>query len=535
MKNNSSRPSIDGFTLRRRTSEQPQTTRAQKTIEGVPQQFLRPHADRMAAVSSAAPEILPRPAVVKENGLRRADIDESLKAVDADTPKKNIKRKRRWFLRKSVIASFVVVLLLLGGGGYLLNKLMSVSARVFSSGSVLDLLGSGTPLKKDVNGRTNVLVFGTSEDDPGHGGAALTDSMMVLSIDQANNTAAMFSVPRDLWVTYDKSCQFGNSGKINATYECAGAVNNDLGNIDVSKGTAALQSKISEVFGLDIQYYVKVDYTVVRDVTTALGGVTVDIQSTDPRGIYDYNTKIKLPNGPATLQGEQALAFVRARGDGGGYGFDGSNFAREQNQQKMLVAIRDKALSVGTLTNPVALNSLMDSLGNNIKTNFSTGEIKTLATVAKNISADKVTRISFIDPTHPVVTTGMYDGQSIVKPIAGISDYTKIQEYILSMINGGSIELENATIQVLNGSGKVGAASTQQTTLTQAGLLNVTTGNTTYVPTSSLVWYDTTGGKDPKTQAKLASVLGKQPAGATLPAGVQSTADFVIIIGNGTN
>lgn len=531
MKNNSSRPSIDGFTLRRRTPEETRGATIQKSVEGVPQQFLRPHADRLTAVSSAAPEILPQPAVVKGTGLRRADIDESLKAVDDDSPKKKPKRKKRWFLRKSVIASFVVVLLLLGGGGYFLNKLMSLSARVFSSGNVLDLLGSGTELKKDANGRTNILVFGTSEDDKGHDGAALTDSVMVVSVDQTNKVAAMVSMPRDLWVKYDTPCQFGYQGKINVVYECAGAVNGDLNNIDVVKGTTALQKKVGEVFGLDVQYYVKVNYSVVREVTTALGGVTVNVQSSDPRGIYDYNTKIKLPNGPATLQGEQALAFVRARGDGGGYGFDGSNFAREQNQQKMIIAIRDKALSVGTLTNPVAMSSLMDSLGNNIKTNFSTGEMKTLANLAKNISADKVTHISLIDKTHPVVTTGSYNGQSIVKPIAGIDDFSKIQSYIRGILNGGSIESENATIQVLNGSGKVGAASTQQTELTQAGLLNVTTGNTTYVLTSKVVWYDTTGGKDPKTQAKLASVLGKQPSGATLPAGVQSTADFVIILG----
>lgn len=530
MINNSSRPSIDGFTLKRRAANGPSPA-SRPSVDRPGSVAMRPHAERARATSSAAPEILPRPEITQSNGLRRADIDQSLKAIDTPRVQKP-KKKRRWFLRKRFIMSAIVLVLLVGGGMYFMGKIMSLSARVFNGGTVFDLLGSGTKLKQDANGRTNILVFGTSEDDAGHDGAALTDSVMVVSLDQTNKTAGLVSMPRDLWVKYDTSCQFGYQGKINVVYECAGAVDDDLSNINIPKGTEALQKKVGEVFGLDVQYYVKVNYALVREVTTALGGVTVNIASTDPRGIYDYNTKIKLPNGPATLQGEQALAFVRARGDGGGYGFDGSNFAREQNQQKMLIAIRDKAVSIGTLTNPVALSGLIDSLGNNIRTNFSTGEIKTLATLGKDISAEKVTHISLVDEKHPVVTTGMYNSQSIVRPIAGLYDYSKIQAYIQGQMNGGSIETEDATITVLNGSGKVGAASAQQMVLTEAGLLNVTTGNTTYKAGKAIVWYDTTSGKKPKTQAKLASVLGQQPAGTSLPAGVTATTDFVVILGS---
>ena len=535
MKSHEPRPSIDGFTLRRQNSTTGGLQRKQLGNEGAPSQFLRPQGPEQA---QTAPQILPKPAITQNNGLRRADIDESLRAVDEEDPKRKKKQRkhRRWFQRKSVIASLIVVLLLVGGGAYLFMKLASVTGRVFGSGNVLDLLGAGAELKKDSNGRTNVLLFGTSEDDPGHGGAALTDSVMLLTIDKANKSAAMVSMPRDMWVTYDTPCTFGYEGKINVVYECAGAINGDLNNIDVTKGANALKSKVGEIFGFDIQYYVKVNYTVVRELTTALGGVTVKVESSDPRGIYDYNTKLKLPNGPATLQGEQALAFVRARGDGGGYGFEGSNFVREQNQQKMLVAIRDKALSLGTLSNPAAIIKIMDALGDNIRTNFSTAEVKTLASLGKDIAADKVVHINLNDGEKRVVTTGMSsNGQSIVKPVAGIGVYTGIQSYIQAQMNGGSVETEDATIQVLNGSSKVGAAAAEQTTLTQAGLLNITVGNSTFKPSSSLVWYDTTGGKMPKTQAKLSSVLGKKPAGTTLPAGVQSTSDFVIILGDGTN
>lgn len=469
----------------------------------------------------------------------RADIDESLRAVDqAPQPKRKIKKtkRRHWFLRKKVLIPAAILLLLLLSGGYFLTKIMAVSARVFSGGSVFDLLSAGTKLKVDSNGWSHILVFGTSEDDPGHDGANLTDSILVVSINQEKKVAAMTSVPRDLWVTFDQPCVVGYQAKINAVYECAGAINGSFSDIDAVKGAVALQKKVGEVFGLDVQYYVKVDYSVVRDVTTALGGVTVTINSPDPRGIYDSNMGklVKFPNGPVTIQGEQALAFVRARGDGyGSYGFD-NNFTREEDQQKTILAIRDKALSMGILTNPVAVSNLLDSLGNNIKTNFSTGEVKTLATLGKDISADKITRINLKDDKHPVVTTGMYNGQSIVRPIAGIDDFSKIQAYIQGQLEGGSIETEDATILILNGSNRVGAAASQQTQLTQQGLLNTTVGNTAYRPTEAVVWYDLSGGKMPKTLAKLTSVLGSTPTGTTLPSGVTSTSDFVIIIGNST-
>lgn len=544
MSKDSSRPSIDGFTLKRRTPENDglgwkySNKDVHKTQS---QQFMRPHVDRgqASSTSTQAPEILPRPEAVRDTGgLRRADIDESLKAVDRPSPKRTKKQPRRWFLKKPVLIGVIILAIAVGGGGFLLSKLASITGRVFSSGNVFDLLGSGTKLKQDANGWTNVLVFGTSEDDKGHDGAMLTDSILVLSLNQAQKKATMVSMPRDMWVRYDTDCQFGYQGKINVVYECAGSINNSLENIDVVKGANALKKKVGEVFGLDIQYYVKVNYAVVRESTTALGGVTVQVEGAfGAPGIYDagMGKLLKLPNGPATLQGEQALAFVRARGEApGSYGLNG-NFSREQNQQKMIVAIQKKALSSGTLTNPVALNNMLESLGNNIRTDFSTGEVKTLSVIGKDMSADKVVHINLNDEKHPVVNTGMYNGQSIVKPIAGLSDYTKIQGYIQGQMTGGSLETEDATVVVLNGSGKAGVAASKQTELTKAGLLNVTTGNTTFKPGSSIVWYDTTGGTKPKTQAKLANLLGRQPTGATLPAGVQSTADFVIIIGDGTN
>ncbi len=540
MKKYADRPSLDGVSLRRRTVDNDQLNKTSQPV--LRPASMRSHVDRFSPDDKEPDsvkqiEILPRPEAVGPVGLKRADISESLKAVDEETttskPNKKFGRNRQRSQSKSKskpkskkkIISLVIVGLIILGVGYFAFKVLDITGRMVS-GNIFDLLGSGTPLKQDANGRTNIVVFGTSEDDPGHDGADLTDSILVVSLDQTKKDVAMVSMPRDMWVDYGTACPAGYSGKINAVYSCYSS------NGDENAGAKALGDKVGEVFGLDVQYFTKINYTVVRELTTALGGVTVNIDSPDSRGIYDYNTKLKLPNGPATLQGEQALAFVRARGDGGGYGFEGSNFAREQNQQKMTVALLEKSLSAGTLANPVAVDGMLNALGNNIRTNFTTGETKTLINLAQEIDLNKITSISLVDEKTPVVTTGMYNGQSIVRPIKGIGEFSGIQGYIQRMISGGDIMSEDATIEVLNGSNQAGVAAQKQTELTQAGLLNITTGNTSFKPDKSLVWYDTTGGGKPKTQAKLASLLGGQPAGKDLPDGVVSSADFVIIIGS---
>ena len=568
---NQQKQNIDGFTVRRRT---PQNTAPQKdglARPAIPPQYMRdqyartsfqpaprsqitppqPNAHSTYQQQSLKPSMdaLPRPQIgvdglkqqqqaaptavqtaPSHEPIRRSDIDASLTAVD-ETPGKKKKKKNKGPYRKqgNVKRFFLIVLaLLLIGGGYFVVKSVLASGRIFS-GNVFDLLGGGAPLKKDANGYTHVLVFGTSEDDEGHAGAALTDSIMVLSVNQDTKKTFMTSMPRDMWVDYGQACLSGYSGKINVLYSC-GAENDDS-----AKGSMLLADKVGEVFGLDIPYYVKVNYTVVRELTSALGGVTVTIESSNPRGIYDSNmgTLLRLPNGPATLQGEQALAFARARGDGyGSYGFEGNNFSREKNQQKLIVAIRDKALSAGTLANPVAMSGMIDALGNNIRTNFTAGEIKTLADLAQNVPSESISSISLVDTSNPVVTTGMYSGQSIVRPIAGIDEYGAIQRYIRKKMVPSSSTSEDVSIEILNGSSRTGVAKSKSDQLTAAGFENITVGDTAYDAPRSLQWYDTTGGGKPKTQAKLASELGMQPTSSTLPSGVVSDADFVIIIGD---
>lgn len=301
-----------------------------------------------------------------------------------------------------------------------------------------------------------------------------------------------------------------------------------------------------DLFGLDIQYYAHVNYTVLRETVDAVGGITVEIDSDDPRGILDRNFDwkcrytcyyVKWPNGPAQLDGEHALALARARNAAGGYGLSRGNFDREQYQQKIMIALKDKAVSAGTLANPVAVSQLIDSLGNNVRTNFDAAEVKTLIGLLGEVKNESIKRIDLVAEGEAVLTTGTAgQGMSIVRPVAGLYDFSAVRSYIKAKLSTDPNNNETATIEVLNGTDLSGVAGQKAEELADQGVAVTSTGD---APTSSsygaLVWYDQSGGDKPKTKEKLTAVLGEPDSGAVLPSGVQSDADFVIIVGNGTD
>lgn len=336
-----------------------------------------------------------------------------------------------WFKKLVKVFFIIIGILILFGvafGGYLLYRVQQSGGKVFQ-GSVTDILTKEDPLATDEYGRTNLLVFGTSEDDADHSGALLADSIMVISIDSDTGAANTISIPRDFWVEYDYACSVGYAGKINASYVCGLQANSN----DENLAGLYFAQIVGDVFGIDIQYYVSVNYSAIRGIVDALGGIDVDIQSDDPRGIYDAATKLNLSNGLQSLDGETALTLARARNSEGGYGLSRSNFDREINQQLIVNAIRAKAMESGTLTDINKVLGLLDVLGDNIRTNIKASEIRSVINLVEKISDDGMEPISISEGDSKLVTTGNQDGQSIVLPIAGLYEYGDINSYIQSV------------------------------------------------------------------------------------------------------
>ena len=486
--------------------------------------------------------------------LGRSDIDESLNDIDStEGPAKKLSCRQRRRLAKQawkprskarrIIKWLIITVLIavLAVGGYTAYKFIAAGNNILQ-GNIFDIFSS-QPLKMDSNGRSNFLILGTSEDDPGHDGPSLTDSILVVSVDQKNKNIYMFSVPRDLYVEYGMACNSGYSGKINEYFMCS---NSGTTAEDEQDRLANTQKFVGDIFGLDIQYGIHANGTVIKDAVDAVGGIDVNIEGNGASGILDRNFDwrcnytcylVKYDNGVHHLDGAHALYLSMARGDNNGlqtYGLPDSNFDREKNQQKILMAIKNKAMTTGILTNLGAVTKLIDALGNNLRTNIQTNEIRTLMQVASDVKSNDVHTLSLVGDDNAVVTTGDYGGASVVIPSAGTYDYTDIQTLIKKNLSSDPVVREAAPIVVLNGTGQSGYGQTKANALTAAGF-NVPTVDNAPDGTYDAVEVYQIGTGNSATAEKLASMYSVTIKKSAPPLAVNDDVRFVIIFGATTN
>lgn len=350
----------------------------------------------------------------------------NLSALPATEPGSNRRNWKKIVKRSLLILLFVII----GVGGWLGYKFYENSSKIFG-GNLLDWFSS-TRLQGEADGRVNFLLIGYSADDPGHGGATLTDSIMVVSLNTKNNKAFLMSVPRDLYVNIPGH----GYAKINEAYQ-------DGERDRPGSGPALLESVIQSKLGLKMNYYALINYTAFRDTVNAVGGISVNIQSSDPRGLFDGNIAkadggpLKLSNGWQQLDGQTALNLARARGDSSNsYGFPASDFDRTNHQRQMLIALKDKAISAGTLSNPIKISNLLDALGSNVKTDLSLAEVRRLYSLAKNLDSQNIASANINGPTDKRLLVGYQTstGQSALIPAAGLNNYSAIQAYVAQLL-----------------------------------------------------------------------------------------------------
>lgn len=330
--------------------------------------------------------------------------------------------KIKKFFKRLFLTVLVVILV---GGGWFGWRLWRDASRLTGDNNpwqVVSALWPKAPATSD--GRINILIAGYSVGDPGHDGAQLTDSIMVLSIDPDTKKAVTLSIPRDLWVNIP-----GNGyGKINSVYEDGQQDNfSEAGYAD--GGMGLLEKVVQQDFGITSNYYALVNYAAFRDLVNAVGGVNITVKSTDPRGLYDPYTNLKLPNGTVALNGQQALNLARSRGDGpGSYGLPLADFDRTQHQRQLLIAIKDKVGTGSLLLNPFKVLRLADALGANVKTDMKLNEMEGLYNVIRKVPDNAIVPIGLNDVSGKnLLMSYSGDGSSALAPAAGLNDYSQIQ------------------------------------------------------------------------------------------------------------
>jgi LCP family protein required for cell wall assembly len=386
------------------------------------------------------------------------------------------KRNFRFSKKKNILLALLVIAFPVFYFGYKyasgLNKI--------TGGNIASIFNS-TKLKGESEGRVNILISGTSEDDPGHEGADLTDSVMVVSINTIDKSVLMLSLPRDLWINYeDNNSILGSQGKLNEAY--FRGKEQSTKNNEVEAGMNNLSKVVTNVTGFPIHYYIKINYQAFRDAVNAVGGVDINIDSGDPYcvgggGIYDpYAGNIKLKKGLQHLDGEQALNLSRARNDGGGCGMAGSDFSRTEYQRKIMIELRKKALSLGVLSNPSKVSDLLDSVGNNINHSFEANEIIRLYELGKDINETGILSEG-LSGDNELINYQAPNGASALTPKNGTFNYASIKFFIRKLTSNDPVVKEEPKVVVLNGTNISGLASKKSDNLTAIGVEVVSLGN----------------------------------------------------------
>lgn len=451
--------------------------------------------------------------------------------------KKRPKQKHKWTLKRKIVTGFLSVLLIgFIAGAWYGTKIISSLDKAFHGNVFSDVhaLFSSTTLNGEAQGRVNILIAGDSADDPGHQGAQLTDSIMVLSINTRSHTAFMLSIPRDLWVYIPG---LGSYQKINAANEVS---------------MNQLQQVVQTDLGIPVDYYALIDYGAFRDAVNAVGGITINVQSPDPRGLYDSFTHLKLPNGEDTLNGQTALNLARARGDGSAgdvsYGFPGTDFTRTQYQREMGVAIAKKALTAGVITNPIKVTDLVQAIGNNVHTDLNLQDVLRLAQITKGINLNTMGSYSYTSTTtgaaaSTALLTDYVDpasGEDALIPKEGVGQFGQLQEYYQQLTSTNPVVKEDASVVLLNGSSVTGLAKKDQTILSANKIDNVSIADA-YNEYPGTMLIDESNGQDPATKALLqrlfpgTTVTSTKGSAEAEEAG-NYNADFVVVLGqNSTN
>jgi LCP family protein required for cell wall assembly len=458
------------------------------------------------------------------------DDETSKKSKNVDKDGKKRRFVPRFITWRKALLSLVIIIL--GIGGWLGFKFVYNAAKTFHGG-LFSVLSTSKLDGEDV-GRVNILVAGNSADDTGHNGANLTDSIMIVSLDTKNKSAYMLSVPRDLWVDIPG---YGHA-KINEAY-VDGQEDNFKEDGYFPGGMGLLQQVIEQNFDVNLNYYALVNYTALKDMVNAVGGIDFTVKSTDSRGLYDpsidyatHGPLVKLSNGVHHLTGEQALDLSRARGDAyGSYGFPASDFDRTNNQRQELIALKSKVTSTGVLTNPAKLSSIFDAIGNNVKTDFTLGEVRRAYSIGKDVGAIQSIGLNNVHGKNLLTSYTTPLGQSALTPAAGLDDFSDIQSAIKQLTSTNPITREGANVVFLNATDAAGVASKASKALKAKGILVSDTGDaTTSQATSTII--DVSGGKMPNTKKLLQSWYGTSVVTASSYTDIYYDADFIILVGS---
>ena len=287
-----------------------------------------------------------------------------------------------------------------------------------------------------------------------HDGAYLTDTMMIASFDPKLWTLTFLSIPRDLYVKYNKY----SWGRINAIF-----ADEYYKTKDFWKAAKKLEDKMKQITGIKIDYYVLVDFGWFEKLVNNLWWVTVDVKENlidhrYPGPNWTYVT-FKITKWIHHLDGATALKYARSR-------HSTSDFSRSARQEQMIKAILHKFTSSWILLSPSKMKNLYLQFEDTVHTNFDFNTLLWFVKYAKNIKIHsyvlngdcyyKNTYWKDLTPgcfVYPA-TRADFNGQAVLLPVwataKNVENYKDIQKFAFIALWYPELWLEHSKIQLLN-------------------------------------------------------------------------------------
>jgi LCP family protein required for cell wall assembly len=295
------------------------------------------------------------------------------------------RRRRRW-LRYTGLSVTVIVVAAVGAGWAVYAKLDGNITADDAAAAELARYEKERPASL-VHGAQNILLIGSdSRSGDGNGrygrdsGTERSDTTILLHLSADRRSATAVSLPRDLMVDVP-SCRRPDGSRTEPMF----AMFNHAFQMGGSACTIRTVEKLTDI---RIDHHMVVDFHGFKDMVDAVDGVEVCLK----KPINDKAAKLKLPAGRVTLDGEQALGYVRARKSLG----DGSDTDRMDRQQRFLGALVSKVQSNDVLLNPVKLYPVLDAATSSLTTDPDLASLRGLYELVRSVRDIPTERVQFL-------------------------------------------------------------------------------------------------------------------------------------------
>jgi len=360
------------------------------------------------------------------------------------------------------------VLVATAGAGYFYLKHLEGNVKTTDVGDA-----GASSFKKDE--AFNILVIGTDkrtgEGNEGYGDAGSVghaDTTILLHVAKDRSNATALSIPRDLIVNIPE-CQATKDDGTEVTVPSQQGVrfNKSLG--ESGRDAGCTMRTVKEATGIQPDHFMMADFNAVKTLTTAVDGVKVCVA----KAVNDKESKLVLPKGESTVEGERALAFLRTRHSFGNQG----DLDRIKVQQQFLGSLMRKMSSGDTLTNPTKLLKLAEAATNALTVDTAIGKVGTLKDLALELKKVPTKNITFAtipvvdNPTEKIKATVIVDetrAPQVFNMIQNDISFTEVKAQkkkeaaaVAARLKGTKAEASEVRVQILNGGAAGGSAQKQ--------------------------------------------------------------------------